>query len=183
MFTISNETTADHPAIDHLLDQGFGADRHALTVYRLRQTPPRSDLGFVLRAQDNLVASLRFWPAMVGDTVPALLLGPLVVAPAFQGEGLGKRLVRHGLDQVTADGWRLCLVVGAPSYYAAFGFKPATPWGLGLPGPVDPARFQIKPLGDETLASGLPEGQKWIQPWRLVRRGRLSRFPAPPIAA
>ena len=183
MFTISNETPADHPAIDSLLDRCFSARRHALTVYRLRQAPPSPELGFVLRGQDGPIASLRFWPTKVGNTVPALLLGPLAVVPEHQGEGLGKRLVRHGLDRMTADGWRLCLVVGGPRYYASFGFEPATPWGLTLPGPVDLERFQIKTLGDETLASILPDGPKKVQQWRLVRGGRMSRVTAPPLAA
>lgn len=183
MFTISNETTADNTKIIALLDQGFGADRHELTVYRLREAPPAPELGFVIQCEDGPVASLRFWPIVVGDAVPALLLGPLVVAPEFQGVGLGKRLVRHGLERVTADGWRLCLVVGGPSYYAPFGFEPAAPWGLTLPGPVELARFQIKALGDETLASVLPDGQGMVQQWRLVRRRRLSEVNAPPLAA
>jgi predicted N-acetyltransferase YhbS len=183
MFTISNETAADHPQIESLLDRGFGTDRHALTVYRLRQAPPCPDLGFVLRAKDGLAASLRFWPISVDNVAPALLLGPLVVRPQFQGLGLGKRMVRHGIDRVTADGWRLCLVVGGPSYYAPFGFEPAAPWGLCLPGPVDQARFQIKALGDVPLASVLPDRRIPVQQWRSVRRDRLSRFPAPPLAA
>ena len=91
MFTISNETSADQSAIDILLDTGFGADRQGLTVYRLRQAPPRPDLGFVLRDRRDrreIVASLRFWPVLVGAALPALLLGPLVVAPDHQGAGL-----------------------------------------------------------------------------------------------
>jgi predicted N-acetyltransferase YhbS len=184
MFTISSETTNDHSAITSLVEQGFGPDRHELTVYRLRTAPPSPDLGFVIRDGDGgPVASLRFWPVTVDDAIPALLLGPLVVAPKHQGAGLGKWLVGHGLDQVTADDWRLCLVVGAPSYYAPHGFEPATPWDLALPGPVDSERFQIRALGDNELHAVLPAGAKVVQPWRWVRRGRLSDVTEPPLAA
>lgn len=174
MITISNETPEDHPAIDALLDTGFGADRTSLTVYRLRLAPPDPALGFVLRDEERLVASLRFWPVLVGQSAPALLLGPLVVAPDRQGVGLGKRLVRHGLDQVTRDGWRLCLVVGGPNYYAPFGFEPATPWGLVLPGPVALERFQVRALGKTVLTDLLPSGGAMVHPWRSVRGGGLT---------
>lgn len=174
MFTISHETPADHGAIDALLETGFGADRLGLTVYRLRQAPPSPDLGFVTRAGDETVASLRFWPVLVGPTLPALLLGPLVVAPGYQGAGLGKKLVAHGLESVTRDGWRLCLVVGGPNYYAPFGFEPAAPWGLRLPGPVDVARFQVRALGANSLTGLLPSGGAMVQPWRSVRGGGLT---------
>jgi predicted N-acetyltransferase YhbS len=188
MFTITNETAADHSTIDSLLDRGFGASRSDLTVYRLRLAPPRPDLGFVARAGSGPVAPRRFWPVLVGETVPALLLGPLVVAPDQQGAGLGKRLVRHGVDQVTADGWKLCLVVGSPDYYARFGFEPAQPRELALPGPVDHERFQVRALGGESLP-GLMRAEKKrgitiVQPWRSVRRrGMTRRATSRPLAA
>jgi predicted N-acetyltransferase YhbS len=189
MFTISNETPEDHCAIDSLLDAGFGAERNALTVYRLRLAPPRPDLGFVIRDENRLVASLRFWPVLVGPSMPALLLGPLVVAPDRQGAGLGKRLVRHALDQVSRDGWRLCLVVGGPNYYAPFGFEPAAPWGFALPGPVALERFQVRALGETTLTDLLPSGGSMVHPWRSVRggglidhRGRWRQEPSPLVA-
>ncbi len=35
------------------------------------------------------------------------------------------------------------MVVGAPDYYAPFGFENAAGHGLILPGPVEPERFQV----------------------------------------
>jgi predicted N-acetyltransferase YhbS len=183
MFAISNETTADHSSIDTLLDQGFGPNRHRLTVNRLRLGAPRADLGFVVRRQGHVVASLRFWPVLIGGTTPALLLGPLVVSPGQQGAGIGKRLVEFGLNQVTRKGWRLCLVVGSPKYYAPFGFEPAAPLGLSLPGPVDQARFQIRALGAATSLELPPAPDGIIQPWRSVRLGGLTPSWNPPSLA
>jgi predicted N-acetyltransferase YhbS len=173
MFTIYNETPGDLSAIDQLLDQGFGTDRHDLTVYRLRLGMAPPNVSFVARSRFALAASLRFWPVLIGAGTPALLLGPLVVAPEHQGDGLGKRMVEHGLDRARAAGWRLCLVVGGPGYYRPLGFEPATPWGLGLPGPVDPARFQVRAFGDDEVGGLLPVGDRMIQPWRSVRGGGL----------
>lgn len=49
-------------------------------------------------------------------------LGPLAVAPAFQGRGIGSALVRRGLDACRQLGARACVVLGAPAYYGRFGF-------------------------------------------------------------
>ncbi|MDA0342461.1 MAG: N-acetyltransferase [Proteobacteria bacterium] len=170
-FTITGESSGDRPAIDALLDQGFGPDRHSRTVYSLRQTAPISDLGFIVRAGLDIAASLRFWPVLIGADTPALLLGPLVVAPEHRKLGLGKRLVIHGLEQVTTAGWQLCLVVGDAAYYTPFGFEPARPWGLDLLGPVEDDRFQVRALAGLPLEALLPAGDRTLQPWRSVRGG------------
>jgi predicted N-acetyltransferase YhbS len=42
-------------------------------------------------------------------------------------------------------------VVGEPAYYGPYGFVPAAPAGLILPGPVDPRRFQVLELASGAL--------------------------------
>jgi putative acetyltransferase len=42
-------------------------------------------------------------------------------------------------------------VVGAPDYYAPFGFEIAAGRGLILPGPVAPERFQVLEIVPEAL--------------------------------
>lgn len=132
------------PLIDCLLDRTFGPDRHAKTVYRLREQvsalPALSKVA--LDEHGQLLASLRFWPIAI-ESVTAILLGPLAVEPSIQGKGVGRALVRRGLTKGKTLGYRLCIVVGEPEYYQPFGFIPAVPQGLVLPGPVEPHRFQV----------------------------------------
>jgi predicted N-acetyltransferase YhbS len=90
----------------------------------------------------ELLGALRFWPICIGRA-PAILLGPLAVEPALQGAGVGRGLLRHGLTRAKRLGARICVVVGAPDYYAPFGFENAAGHGLILPGPVEPERFQV----------------------------------------
>ena len=153
-FEILPERPGDAGLIEPLLDRTFGFDRAEKTVYRLRvsglQLP---DLCFVaVHGDGGLLASLRFWPVVI-DGSPAVLLGPLAVEPALQGQGIGRALVHHGLTRARLAGHRLCLVVGAPEYYRPFGFVPASAQGLVLPGPVDLPRFQVL-----ELATGALEG-------------------------
>ena len=92
-----------------------------------------------------MLASLRFWPVLVASA-PAILLGPLAVDPRLQGQGIGRRLLRHALAEARRLDHRLCVVVGDPAYYAPFGFRSAVAAGLVMPGPVEPARFQVLEL-------------------------------------
>ncbi len=165
-FRIVPQTTACEPLIDDLLDRTFGAERQEKTVYRLREgLPAVESLSFVAVSEDgDLIASLRFWPVTITGR-PAILLGPLAVEPKHQGLGMGRALVAAGLKAAKQQGHQLCLVVGDPAYYAPYGFIPACPNGLILPGPVAPERFQVLELvagaieGVRGLVERAPEGR------------------------
>lgn len=152
-FTIVPERPQDAALIAPLLDRTFGFDRIRKTVYRLREhIDPLPELSLAAIDDDgSFLASIRYWPIAIAGT-PAILLGPLAVEPALQGRGIGKALVRHSLAAAKAAGHRICVVVGDPGYYRPFGFTPATGFGLSLPGPVEPERFQAKELVPGALA-------------------------------
>ena len=152
-YKILYERPADDSLIEPLLDRCFGFDRHHKTVYRLREgLAPMGNLSFAAVASDDgLLGSLRFWPIRIGAAA-AILLGPLAVEPALQGVGIGRGLLRHGLTRAKRGGARICVVVGAPGYYAPFGFANAARHGLILPGPVEPERFQVLEIAPGALA-------------------------------
>ena len=102
MLLPSLERPFDGPAIDALLDHCFGPGRMAKTIYRLREdAAPVTGLCLVLRDDGDLVASIRYWPILAGGA-PGLLLGPVVVAPEYQGRSLSGRLI-HDRRRVWAD--------------------------------------------------------------------------------
>ena len=146
-FTIVPERPQDAALNAPLLDRTFGFDRTRRTVYRLREgVAPLPGLCFSAVAEDDgLLGSIRYWPVAIDETA-AILLGPLAVEPGLQGQGIGKALVRHSLDSAQKQGHAICLVVGEPGYYRPFGFISAAGQGLSLPGPVEPARFQVMAL-------------------------------------
>jgi predicted N-acetyltransferase YhbS len=152
---ITPETPEDGPDIERLLDLAFGAGRAGKTVYRLREgVAPVAELDTVIRENGALRGSLRFWPIVIGPgRVPALLLGPVAVAPEDRGKGYARALIWDGLKRARALGYRIVLLVGDEPYYSQFGFRRDLATRLELPGPVDPARF----LGLE-LEPGALEG-------------------------
>jgi len=146
-YHIVDQRPQDAVLLDPLLDRTFGSDRRKKTVYRLREgVDPIPGLAFsAIGGAEELLASLRFWPIRIG-AIRAILFGPLAVEPALQGNGIGRALVRHGLDRAQALGESICVIVGEPDYYQPYGFVSADAAGLRLPGPVDAHRFQVLEL-------------------------------------
>ncbi|UVF20747.1 N-acetyltransferase [Microvirga terrae] len=149
---IRTEQPIDSEAIERLHERAFGPGRFARTASRLREgASHRLDLSFTALVGTLLVGSVRMTPVKAGD-VPALMLGPLTVEPAFESRGIGAALMRRSLDAAKAGGHTLVLLVGDEPYYSRFGFKRIPPQQLQLPGPVNPARFLALELGEGAMA-------------------------------
>lgn len=150
--TIRAETPQDFLAREALLDRSFGTGRWRKTCERLREGRlPAPGLAFSATKNRILVGTLRFWSVDAGGC-DALMLGPVAVASCQRSQGLGGRMIRHGLQSASALGHRAVILVGDAPYYERFGFSRAGAQALDLPGPVDPARFLALELQPGALA-------------------------------
>ena len=79
------------------------------------------------------------------------VLGPVGVLPDYQRRGIGKELVRAGIEAIRELGAAGCVLVGDPAYYTRLGFThdPA----LTLEG-VPPENLMCLPLGGH-----VPQGE------------------------
>ena len=81
-------------------------------------------VSLVAEEDGEVIGHLAFSPVQVdaagGDWFG---LGPVSVAPARQGKGVGQALVRAGLERLEAMGAAGCVVLGEPGYYGRFGFE------------------------------------------------------------
>ena len=147
--TIELEQPQDTAAIEALLDEAFGPDRHRKQSYRFRQmTAPVGELCLVAREGGRVVGTVRHWPVtIVGDKrmTAALLLGPIGVAADRRNNHIGDRLMRESLRRALELGHGIVLLVGDLSYYGRFGFRPAAPRGITMPG-EQPHRLQLLEL-------------------------------------
>ncbi len=149
---VNAATAADAPAIERLSERAFGPGRFARTAYRLREAAgDEGTLAFVARVSTLLVGANQMTPVRCGDA-PALMLGPLIVDPAFQSRGVARALVDVGLEAGRAAGHRLVILVGDEAYYKRYGFVRVTPGRLVLPGPVDPMRLLVLELEPDAFA-------------------------------
>jgi predicted N-acetyltransferase YhbS len=138
---IEPETPDDADDIQRMNERVFGPGRFARTTYRIRErADPDPTLSFVARVGTLLVGANAMTPIALG-TMPALLLGPLIVEPVFRSQGIGEALVARSLAAAKATAWRLVILVGDEPYYARVGFQRVPAGRIVLPGPVDPARL------------------------------------------
>lgn len=144
---------SDLPQIEKLDERAFGPGRFTRTAYRLREgVTPVASLSFVARVGTFLVGANIMTEIRCGG-VPALLLGPLTVEPAFRSRGIGERLIARSLEAARASGHSLVLLVGDEPYYQRMGFKRVPPGRLSMPGPVDPMRILICELTEGAFES------------------------------
>ena len=59
-----------------------------------------------------------------------LMLGPVSVLPAFQRQGIGGALIRHGLDFCKNRSEPMVTLFGHSDYYPRFGFRFAREFGM-----------------------------------------------------
>lgn len=159
-FTLTAESPADQPAIEHILDLTFGLERRTKTSYRLREgNRLAAGLSFVAKdAELGLVGAISFWPLKIGSKgSDALLLGPLAVHPERQNIGIGRALMHAGIGKAKSQAHRLIILVGDEPYYARVGFRLAPAGRFIMPGPVDPKRLLYLELAEGALghAEGL----------------------------
>lgn len=162
MFDLTAERPEDGPIIEDLLDLAFGPDRRRKTSYRYREgVAPVDSLRLVARDGDRVVGAIRYWPVTVGAArLPALLLGPIAVAPDRRGTGVGGALIFETVDRAVRAGHRLVLLVGDAAYYRRFGFRPAAPAGIVMPD-EQPERLQMMALTPDALDGAAGEVGRW----------------------
>lgn len=140
---ILRERKRDAATVELMTEAAFGPDRLQKTVYRLRDGIPRiKELCFVaIDQKGKLVGAIRNWPIVISGQWPAVLLGPLAIAPELRGLGYGKALMWYSMAQSRMLGHSRIILVGDPEYYNQFGFRRDLALNIQLPGWVEDRRF------------------------------------------
>lgn len=110
-------------------------------------------LSISLVAEDlgEIVGHVALSPVVISDGAEGWYgLGPISVSPNSQGKGIGSMLMNAAIQQLKNIRAKGCVLLGDPSYYQRFGFKPEE--GLRLPA-VPAEYFQAL-----VLRGDLPQG-------------------------
>jgi len=131
---LRGEKPGDEAAIDAVNCRAFEAMSEANIVRLMRAYYPAFDPRYSVTAWegDEMVGHALFSPArirLMGETVRALLLGPIAVLPERQRTGVGAQLLRCGHELGARDGFALAFLYGHPSYYPRHGYRAC--FGLG----------------------------------------------------
>lgn len=158
---IRESTPSDHTEIFAVHTAAFGAEKGpeiAELVRGLMQDDtalPR--LSLVALEGDRILGHILYTRAVVPDPpadVAVQLLAPLAVLPEAQGQGVGGRLIRAGLERLKAAGVELVFVLGHPDYYPRYGFAPAGAQGFDAPYPIpekNAGAWMVRALADGVI--------------------------------
>jgi putative acetyltransferase len=122
---ICNESPVDCAEIRLVNEEAFGRRDEADLVDRLRAEGVVL-ASFVAEVDGLIVGHILFSRMSIETTnksVAAVALAPLAVIPKFQRQGIGGKLIRHGLDWLRERDEHIVLVLGHPEYYPRFGFS------------------------------------------------------------
>ena len=165
-FEIGECRPEDDASIEALYRAAFPDEDLLPLVRKLRASP--DVLSLVALVEGELAGHIAFATCHVGvPPAMAALLGPLAVAPAFQGQGVGGALVNAGLEMLEEIGMACVFVLGDPAYYGRFGFEADN--GVAPPYPLPDAwrgawqsRVLIPDIGPLTGSLVVP--RPWRQP-------------------
>lgn len=155
----------DPEAVEQLLDDAFGTDRHGRTAYRLRKGVAALPALSLAMVEDDgaLLGTLQCWPiAHFGNEgiTPLVLVGPVAVRPELQRGGIGRAMMDAMLEIADAGAADALVMIGDPEYYGRFfGFSADVTSGWDLPGPFERHRL----LARSRREGGLP-GKGMIGP-------------------
>jgi putative acetyltransferase len=131
--TIRREGGDDLLAIDRVNREAFGSEEEALMVRTVRESGEPT-ISLVAIANGNVVGHVLFTRATISSSDrrewAAAALAPMGVLPEHQRQGIGSKLVERGLRECLDSGYERAIVLGHPSFYTRFGFRPAQQWDI-----------------------------------------------------
>jgi putative acetyltransferase len=128
MLTVRPERLEDIPSVRILNERAFEQSAEADIVDKLRHACPEM-LSFVAEDESHVVGHILFTPAAIKSgkrVIQGMALAPMAVLPERQREGIGTKLVEHGLNVLQERSCPFVIVLGHPDYYPRFGFELAS---------------------------------------------------------
>ncbi|WP_197281935.1 GNAT family N-acetyltransferase [Dethiosulfatarculus sandiegensis] len=125
---IRPESQEDYQAIEEITraafkDHPYSRQTEHLIIRSLRE---QGDLAISLVAEEKgkVAGHIAFSKVIIGERDQSWYgMGPVSVAPLYQRQGIGSKLVRAGLQALRQIKGKGCVLVGDPLFYDRFGFK------------------------------------------------------------
>ncbi|MBK1987829.1 N-acetyltransferase [Sphaerospermopsis aphanizomenoides BCCUSP55] len=146
---IRPEHIIDYPTIAEVNTLAFGGEKEAKLVEIIRSSNGYiPELSLVAEIENTVVGYIMFsYIELVGkEKLSVLSLAPMAVHPELQNQGIGKALLKTGLELADKRGEALIVVLGYPKLYHPFGFQPSINYQIESPFPVPEDVFMVKTL-------------------------------------
>ncbi len=151
--TIRQELAQDINDIAAVVNAAFAQATHksgqeAAIVSQLRIDNALS-ISLVALDGDGLIGHVAFSKVKLNDQETDWYgLGPVAVLPLWQRRGVGKKLIKTGLQMLQEQEAAGCVVLGDPAYYQPFGFASDNAMRLA---DVPAGFFQVMPMAGEVI--------------------------------
>ncbi len=150
------ERPGDRGAVFSVVAAAFPTPAEARLVDALRAAGAHT-LSWVARGETGeVIGHALFSPAQMerdGQSLDVDILGlaPVAVHPDHQRRGVGAGLITSALDRLREAGHQAVVLLGHPTYYPRFGFRPGHTWVLACEFPSPPDAFMVMPLHKNAL--------------------------------
>lgn len=125
--TIRNIKESDQENIKALLKDFNMSEEYFDILYN--SSSYIDDLSFVLEDNLEIVGFMMLTRNKLGKA-EGLTLAPLLVEKRYQHKGLGKHLLRRGLNVASALGYEYIVALGNDAFYEKYNFLPAENFGV-----------------------------------------------------
>ena len=150
---IRQEREDDFQGVQSLVKRAFLNAKHSDgneqdLVKKLRKSSAFVEqLSLVCEDDGRICGYILFTKNRIGSEI-GLTLAPVAVEPKLQKRGLGRLLIKRGLQIAKTMGFNFVCVLGDNEYYSRFGFKKASFWKIYPPFEVEDKNFMALSLDD-----------------------------------
>jgi putative acetyltransferase len=145
MVAVRLEQPEDVHAIYQVNLAAFARTAEADLVQALRRSA-EPFFSFAAEYNREVVGHVAFSPVTIGGAHRGLGLAPMAVTPFLQRRGIGTALINASLQSLREKPCAWVVVLGHPSYYPRFGFRPAREHGITCEYRVSPEAFMVLEL-------------------------------------
>ncbi len=153
---IRQENSVDIIDVYEINTLAFQRENEAKLVDLLRNSKTFiPELSLVATIDNEIVGHILFTKINIVDEKQnefgSLALAPMSVKPNMQKNGIGRKLIRAGLNKASELNFKSAFVLGHKHYYPKFGFLPSNKWNIKSPFNVPTESF----MGIELLEDAL----------------------------
>ncbi len=139
---LRQEKETDFTAVFNLIKEAFESEQisdhqEQFLVERLRNSNTFiPELSIVAEIEDKVVGYILLTKLKIKNNrneFDSLALAPVCVLPAYQGKGIGGRLIEHAHTIAQKLGHRSIVLLGHENYYPKYGYLQADQFGIELP--------------------------------------------------